>query len=570
MRKIFTILVFLGLALVAFSQVPNKVNYQAVLRDASGTIKANTGVTLGVSILQGSATGTEVFAEDHAVTTNEFGLINIEIGSVNSAAFGAIDWSNGPYFLKVSVDGTSLGTSQILSVPYALYSSKAKYAETADYTKLTNAPDFTGWDQNASDDFDGKYSSLIGAPNAYWTQVDTNLYYNTGSVGINIGAPSNFGGSALQVGGAIRYAGLPTDTSAGMLFYDPQADGTFKYVDNTGTVITLGTGDITYTGTYEANVSGDIIRPNDYIINGSMEIGVDAVNNYSFGFNTLVFAENNLRILFDDTDTLPGYPNNDWQIEINESANGGTNHFAINDVTSGTTPFKVMAGAPNNSLFVASDGKVGIGTNTPTNELTVEGSIKATSFIGDGSGITGITGSTGGISNVDNTTIAADTDADNVGEMVFQTKNSTRMIITNDGKIGIGTATPSTDIDVVGTGKFQNLEINGSLTLSSFSLKLNTDNTAGPATLDYDVINKNMVTFSPSSGPIVIEGFTSGIAGQELTIINNGSQTLTFNHNGTGTQKILLAGAANLVLTQLAVATFICDGTAWYCVSLNK
>lgn len=85
-----------------YGQAPDKFNYQAVLRDASGNVKANTGANIEISILQGSATGTAVYTETHAATTNAFGLINLEIGNgtLVSGNFSTIDWAVGPYLLK--------------------------------------------------------------------------------------------------------------------------------------------------------------------------------------------------------------------------------------------------------------------------------------------------------------------------------------------------------------------------------------------------------------------------------------------------------------------------------------
>ncbi len=113
--------VFLLLSFSTFAQTPTSFNYQAVLRDASGGILANQQVEIGVTLLQGSVTGTEIFTETHSVTTNEFGLVNLQIGSVNTTGMQNIDWSKGPYFIEISVDGTVMGTSQLLSVPYALH-----------------------------------------------------------------------------------------------------------------------------------------------------------------------------------------------------------------------------------------------------------------------------------------------------------------------------------------------------------------------------------------------------------------------------------------------------------------
>ena len=121
MKKLFTSILLLFVGLATFAQTPSSFNYQAVLRDASGGILSNQEIEIGIALLQGSATGTEVFAETHAVTTNEFGLVNLQIGSVNTAGMETIYWSDGPYFIEISVDGTVMGTSQLLSVPFAMH-----------------------------------------------------------------------------------------------------------------------------------------------------------------------------------------------------------------------------------------------------------------------------------------------------------------------------------------------------------------------------------------------------------------------------------------------------------------
>lgn len=103
------------------AQAPSLFNYQAVLRDDAGEIKANQDATIGIELLQGTAQGNNVFSESHTVQTNEFGLINLQVGAENPAAFAEVDWSDGPYFIRINVDGQTMGTSQLLSVPFALY-----------------------------------------------------------------------------------------------------------------------------------------------------------------------------------------------------------------------------------------------------------------------------------------------------------------------------------------------------------------------------------------------------------------------------------------------------------------
>ena len=87
----------------------------------------------------------------------------------------------------------------------------------------------------------------------------------------------------------------------------------------------------------------DQVIADDLIVQGSACVGVDCVNNETFDFSTLILKENNLRIFFNDTSTSASFPANDWQITINDSANGGNSFFAIEDVTAGETLFRLCA-----------------------------------------------------------------------------------------------------------------------------------------------------------------------------------------------------------------------------------
>lgn len=131
------LIISLSLAFVAFTicaQTPQALNYQAVARNNSGSPITNQLVGIRISILQGSINGSSVYTETHQTTTNQVGLLNIQIGSgtVQSGAFTSISWGTSTYFSKVEIDpngGTNyqvLGTSQMLSVPYALYAKKVE------------------------------------------------------------------------------------------------------------------------------------------------------------------------------------------------------------------------------------------------------------------------------------------------------------------------------------------------------------------------------------------------------------------------------------------------------------
>jgi len=133
-KLILSLVAITTIALSSFGQAPEGFKYQAVVRDAGNTILNNQAVGMRMTIQQGSIGGTTVYQETFAPTTNAYGLVNLEIGSgtVVSGDFTTIDWANGPYFIETAVDvtgGTSytvMGTSQLMSVPYALYANTAE------------------------------------------------------------------------------------------------------------------------------------------------------------------------------------------------------------------------------------------------------------------------------------------------------------------------------------------------------------------------------------------------------------------------------------------------------------
>lgn len=114
----------------------------------------------------------------------------------------------------------------------------------------------------------------------------------------------------------------------------------------------------------------DVVTPDDIIVQGSACIGLDCVNNESFGFDTIRLKENNTRIKFEDT-SVGSFPTNDWQLTANDSASGGASKFSIEDITGARVPFTITAGAATNSLFVDSTGRVGLRTSTPVLDLHI-------------------------------------------------------------------------------------------------------------------------------------------------------------------------------------------------------
>lgn len=158
MKKVFTVLVAFILMVTMWAQSPQKISYQAVVRNNSDVLVTNSQIGMEINIRQGSPSGTVIYTETQLPITNANGLVSIEIGE--EIGFDAIDWANGPYFVEIKTavippltTYTITSVSQLLSVPYALY---AKNAETLSGTINETDPVFTAWDKN--------YADLINTP----------------------------------------------------------------------------------------------------------------------------------------------------------------------------------------------------------------------------------------------------------------------------------------------------------------------------------------------------------------------------------------------------------------------
>lgn len=125
------------------AQSPQMFNYQAVIRNEAGQVISSEGVIIEITLLQGGADGNQIFSETHNTHTNEFGLINLQIGSVNSIS--EIDWNQGDIYISISVDGTLMGVTQLLSVPFAMHSGSSADAFSGNYNELFNTPDLSNF-----------------------------------------------------------------------------------------------------------------------------------------------------------------------------------------------------------------------------------------------------------------------------------------------------------------------------------------------------------------------------------------------------------------------------------------
>jgi len=224
MKNLLTILAAILLTTIALlprqaiAQSPEKMKYQAVARDNAGNVISNQLISFRISILPGSSTGASVYTETHQTTTNDFGLANLDIGNgtLVSGDFTSIAWSADLHFLKVELDPTGgsafqlMGTSQLLSVPYALH------AKTVDSINETD-PVFGASVANGISANDTSYWN-----NKLSTEID-------GSVAINSDGANSDVSAILDVISSDKGVLMPRMTQEGIAAIENQANGLIVY-----------------------------------------------------------------------------------------------------------------------------------------------------------------------------------------------------------------------------------------------------------------------------------------------------------------------------------------------------
>jgi hypothetical protein len=195
----------------------------------------------------------------------------------------------------------------------------------------------------------------------------------------------------------------------------------------------------------------DQVIPDDLIVQGSICVGFDCVNNESFGFDTVRLKENNTRIKFEDT-SVGTFPTNDWQITANDSASGGASKLSVEDITGAKVPMTITAGAATNSIFVDSTGRVGFRTGTPVLDLHVATSnTPALRLEQNNAG--GFTAQTWDVAGNEANFFVRDVSNGSLLPFRIRPGAPTSSIdIAADGKVGIRNASPDFDLDVKGDG----------------------------------------------------------------------------------------------------------------------
>jgi len=226
----------------------------------------------------------------------------------------------------------------------------------------------------------------------------------------------------------------------------------------------VGVGDLSSAASAEEGGNrlepkGTVLTNADGIIRNSLCVGFDCPNSPTFSDSTVLMMENNTRIKFDDTSTISGFPNRDWEIQANSNSSGGGNYLAVNDCGNSSQGgcaedpvFKIEAGARSNALYVESDGDVGVGTSNPVLRMhLVDGDTPGLRLEQDGS--SGFAPQTWDVAG--NETSFFVRDASNGSTLPFRIRpgaSSNSLVIDSDDDIGIGVLSPSAPLHISRSG----------------------------------------------------------------------------------------------------------------------
>ena len=381
MKNIYTAIVYFCFVSIVLAQVPQGINYQAIIRDADGNPVTTGSATVDISITNGSGT----FSESHDVVPNQFGLVNIVIGSVNSASFQAFDFSVVPTTISVDAAGSNLGVQALQSVPYSLKAAITDSVQGVDLSTLEVITAGAGLTKVGSNIRLGGVmaanTTLSSADDMFFDGTGGGvIYFENGEVEISSLLRIQDGNQALGkvltsdgIGNATwEVPAAETDPQVGALTtnYIPRWSSTSlvnsRLIDN-GTGLSIGKGAATFYGLEVQSTNVIVSRFTGTSTYAAVELNT-VVGNYAY----YRFLNNGSMIggLSYYTNTIRMYygTNLTGGITLNSLSNVGlgvaapVNKLDVEGAVAIGASYSGTSTAPVDGLLV--QGKVGIGTTT--------------------------------------------------------------------------------------------------------------------------------------------------------------------------------------------------------------